>query len=62
MIWKEDGQLDEAWFIDGLKQGLGRVILNERIYFMGEFFNAKVYRGMQELQDGDQYEGYLKGG
>ena len=29
---------------------------------MGEFFNAKVYRGMQELQDGDQYDGYLKGG
>ena len=26
---------------------------------MGEFFNNIAYRGMEEYEDGDQYEGYL---
>ena len=29
------------------------------IGFIGEFFNDKMYRGMTEYDDGDQYEGYF---
>ena len=58
-ILKEDGRLREAWFIDGLRQGLGRTINNGMIRFIGECFNDKAYRGMEEYDDGEQYEGYL---
>ena len=56
---KEDGLLREAWFIDGLRQGLARTIQNGDIAFMGEVFNDKAYRGMTECDNGGQYEGYL---
>ena len=59
---KEDGRLREAWFIDGLKQGLARTIIDGNIGFIGECFNDKAYRGMSEFEDGDQYEGYWKDG
>ena len=59
MILKENGLLREAWFIDGLRQGLGRSILDGRITFIGEWFNDIAYRGMEEYKDGGQYEGYL---
>ena len=44
---KGNGMLLEAWFIDGLRQGLGRTIFDEGI-FIGEFFNDITYRGMEE--------------
>ena len=58
---KEYGLLREAWFIDGLRQGLGRSINKSGLIgFIGEFFNDKIYRGMEELSDGSKYEGYWK--
>ena len=45
-IFKETGLLREAWFIDGLRQGVGRSIFDGRITFMGEYFNDKIYHGM----------------
>ena len=59
---KENGVLREAWFIDGLRQGLARSILDEEIGFIGECFNDKTYRGMQDLSDGSKYDGYWKDG
>ena len=56
---KENGMLREAWFIDGLRQGLGRSIIHGRITFIGECFNDKTYRGMAEYEDGAQYDGYF---
>ena len=59
MIMKKNGMLREAWFIDGLRQGLARSICDGRILFIGECFNELTYHGMRELLDGDQYDGYF---
>ena len=53
---KENGILREAWFIDGLRQGLARSINKSgKIGFIGEFFNDTAYRGMEEWEDGGKY-------
>ena len=59
---KENGLLKEAWFIDGLRQGLARSIRDGRITFIGECFNDKPYRGKQEYESGAQYDGDWKEG
>lgn len=55
---KKNGVLREAWFIDGLRKGLGRSIVDGRIGFIGEYVNDSPYCGMAENEDG-KYEGYF---
>lgn len=52
--------LNEAWFIDGLRQFLGKTIFEGRIVFLGEVFNDTPYHGIVEDEYGGKYEGYFK--
>ena len=59
-LLKENGMLSEAWFIDGVRYGLGRSINEGLIAFKDEFFKYNSYLGKKQNEEGDQYEGYFK--
>lgn len=52
-LLKENGMLSEAWFIDGVRYGLGRSINEGLIAFKDEFFKYNSYLGKKQNEEGN---------